>query len=186
MTSFVTLTTLVIVFSTSTVYGMDCSLGSSKNFLDEVISRCPRPIIDDSSKEYCCFNTHGDYYCCDAQEFALTTGLGIIVPAIIAVIVVVTFFVLCISCLCCSCCPWYKRRHRGTVYGRVQTPGGVMVIHQPANNPMPNQQPIHTIYPPYPASNPQVSASTHQGQPPPYSAEPYAKQSPYNPNYQQQ
>ncbi|XP_057331810.1 protein shisa-5-like [Microplitis mediator] len=181
MTSFVTFI-LLVGFSTSVVYGrMDCSFGTSNNAFDKFVNSCP-PIIGDQSKEYCCLNTNAEFYCCDAQEFALRTGLGIIIPAIIAVIVVVTFFVLCISCLCCSCCPWYKRRHRGTVYGRVQP--GVVVVH-PGSNPMPNQT-IHTIYPPYPASNPQVSASAYQGQPPPYTAEPYAKQAPYNPNYQHQ
>lgn len=47
----------------------------------------------------------------------LFSRLGIIIPAVIAVVVVVMFIIFCISCLCCSCCPWYRRRHRGTVYG---------------------------------------------------------------------
>lgn len=32
------------------------------------INRCP-PLIGDSSKEYCCYNTEGQVQCCNFQEF---------------------------------------------------------------------------------------------------------------------
>ncbi|KAK0096481.1 hypothetical protein PV326_005375 [Microctonus aethiopoides] len=180
MTSRITLL-LVIALSITAAHGMECSFKPSSNILEKFVKSCPR-IFDSSDKEYCCLNVSDEsFYCCNAQEWALETGLGIIVPAIIGVLVVVTLFVLCISCLCCTCCPWYRRRHRGTVYGTVHTIGGVQQV--PGINP-PSSHIVNNIHPSYPVNQP-VSTATFPSQPPPYTAEPYAKQAPYNPNYQQ-
>lgn len=109
---------LIIFFFSRSTYGMDCNFGNSKNIIDEIVGTCPRPLLDSTDKSYCCIDIKNDkFYCCDAEEFALKTGLGIVVPAIIATVVILLLIISCISCLCCSCCPWYRRRHRGTVYG---------------------------------------------------------------------
>ncbi|XP_043289267.1 protein shisa-4-like isoform X2 [Venturia canescens] len=161
-------------------HGMDCNFGQSKNILDEYINSCPG-VLQDSSKSYCCYDISKErVYCCDAQEFAIKTGLGIIIPAVIAVVVVVMFIIFCISCLCCSCCPWYRRRHRGTVYG-IQGPNVIQVIQPPANAGMPPQA-IHNAYA-YPAN--QMAMPNHGQAPPQYTSEAYVKQAPYNPSYGQ-
>ncbi|KAK0167777.1 hypothetical protein PV327_001641 [Microctonus hyperodae] len=180
MTSHITLL-LVIALGITAVHGMECSFKSSSNILEKIARSCPG-IFDSSDKKYCCLNvSDGSFSCCNEQDWLLETGLGIIVPAIIGVLVVVTLFVLCISCLCCTCCPWYRRRHRGTVYGTVHTIGGVQ--QAPGINP-PSSHIVNNIHPSYPVNQP-VSTATFPSQPPPYTAEPYAKQAPYNPNYQQ-
>ncbi|KAM0736994.1 hypothetical protein ACS0PU_000565 [Formica fusca] len=168
---------LLICLHAGYVYGMDCSFGTNKNVWEKPFTSCPG-LLDRSDKSYCCFDIVDQRtYCCDFEEFAVKNGLGIIVPVIIVAAIAVGLIVCCISCLCCSCCPWYRRRHQGTVYGKVQTPV-VQVIQPQANLPpsytsqaIPNQQI------PYPTS------SIGMPQPPPYSTEVYAKQAPYNPAY---
>ncbi|XP_029173991.1 protein shisa-5-like isoform X2 [Nylanderia fulva] len=172
---------LLICLHAGYVHGMDCSFGQSKNFVDKILKSCPG-ILDSSDKSYCCYDLVDERaYCCDAEEFAVKTGLGIVVPVIIAAAIVISLIVCCISCLCCSCCPWYRRRHQGTVYG-MQAPV-VQVIQPPASLPpsytsqaVPNPYPYQIHNPPYPTS------STGMPQPPPYT-EAYAKQAPYNPAY---
>ncbi|XP_032673739.1 protein shisa-5-like isoform X2 [Odontomachus brunneus] len=171
---------LLLCLHAGFAYGMDCSLGRSSNFLEKVVNTCPG-ILDSRSKSYCCYDIPNDTaYCCDAEEFALKTGLGIIVPAIITAGIVITLIVCCISCLCCSCCPWYRRRHRGTVYG-IQAPNVVHVVQTPANLPpsyTSQGDQVQNHYVPYP-TNP---AGFPQHPPPQYN-EAYAKQAPYNPAY---
>jgi hypothetical protein len=165
---------LLIYLHAESIYGMECSFGNN-NFLDKMINSCPRPLIDPSENSYCCYDTSsGSSYCCSAIEFA-KTGLGILIPVIIAAAIVIGLIVCCISCLCCSCCPWYRRR-QGTVYGKVQAP--VVQVIQPQANIPPNytNQPAVQNYAPYP------TGSTGMPQPPPYN-EAYAKQAPYNPAY---
>ncbi|XP_011866389.1 PREDICTED: uncharacterized protein LOC105561218 [Vollenhovia emeryi] len=107
---------LLIYLHAGSIYGMECSFGN-KNFLEKMLTTCPRPLIDPSDNSYCCYDMSTESaYCCDAVEFA-KTGFGIIIPVIIAAAIVIGIIVCCISCLCCSCCPWYRRR-QGTVYGR--------------------------------------------------------------------
>ncbi|CAL1686567.1 unnamed protein product [Lasius platythorax] len=168
---------LLICLHAGNVYGMECSFGQSKNFLEKALNTCPR-LIDSSDKSYCCYDLENEsFYCCTAEEFALKTGLGIIVPVIIAAAIAIGLIVCCISCLCCSCCPWYRRRHQGTIYG-IQTPV-VQVIQPQATLPpsYTNQANLPNQHVPYPMS------STGMPQPPPYTSEAYAKQAPYNPAY---
>lgn len=54
----------------------DCTLPwlvDNNPFISKVESvttnRCPTPIIGDSTKEYCCYNTDGQVECCNFQEF---------------------------------------------------------------------------------------------------------------------
>ncbi|XP_014603766.1 PREDICTED: protein shisa-5-like isoform X1 [Polistes canadensis] len=170
---------------TGFTYGMECSLNSEKSYFEKLMTSCPA-LLDDSSKSYCCYDfSNKYYYCCTQEEFAIKMGIGIIIPVVIAAGIIVSLIVCCISCLCCSCCPWYRRRHRGTVYGKVQTPSVVQVV-QTSTNPPPsnyaNQTP-QNIYTPYP---PTTVGGMPQPQPPPaYTIEPYARQAPYNPGYVQ-
>lgn len=157
------------------VHGMDCSFGAKKNIVAQAFDQCPG-FLDSSDKSYCCYDISNERtYCCDAEEFAVKTGLGVIIPVIIVAAIVIGLIMCCISCLCCSCCPWYRRRHQGTVYGKVQTPV-VQVIQPQANLPPSYNQAAPNIAP-YPTS------SIAMPQPPPYSSEVYAKQAPYNPAY---
>ncbi|XP_072747952.1 uncharacterized protein [Anoplolepis gracilipes] len=170
-------TFLLICLHAGYVYGMDCSFGESKTIWEKTLNICPG-ILDPSYKSYCCYDLANERtYCCDAEQFAVKTGLGIIVPVIIAAAIAIGLIVCCISCLCCSCCPWYRRRHQGTVYGKVQPP--VVQIIQPQTNLPPSytSQAAPSQYVPYPTN------STEMPQPPPYNSEMYAKQAPYNPTY---
>ncbi|XP_063979367.1 protein shisa-5-like isoform X2 [Diachasmimorpha longicaudata] len=159
---------VLIALGATAVQGMDCNFGTSSNIFEKVLSHCPG-ILDSSDKEFCCIGTDR-FYCCDAKEFALQTG-WIVIPVVIGVAVVVSIIIFCISCLCCSCCPWYRRRHRGTVYG-IPTPTVVTVV-QPSNAPIAQ----HQLYPSL------STAPSLPAQPPPYTQEAYTKQAPYNPSY---
>ncbi|KAG7211997.1 hypothetical protein KM043_011192 [Ampulex compressa] len=109
---------LMAVFHAGFVHGMDCSFGSSKNMFEKIVNSCPMP-LQSADKSYCCYDIANEStYCCTAEEFAVKTGLTIIVPVVITAVVVISLIIFCISCLCCSCCPWYRKRHQGTVYGR--------------------------------------------------------------------
>ncbi|XP_076244008.1 uncharacterized protein LOC143185154 [Calliopsis andreniformis] len=176
---------LVICLNAGLSYGMDCKIGHTtglKNFIDTVTNTnsCPG-VFDPAEKSFCCYSLDRTYYCCDAAEFGITAS-WVILTAVLSVVIVVSLIVFCISCLCCSCCPWYRRRHRGTVYGRVQAPASVVhVIQTPANVPPPQPQPA-----PYYANVLNPTNSTGLSQPPPYTAHEndiYSKQAPYNPNY---
>ncbi|KAL6425519.1 hypothetical protein ACFW04_009584 [Cataglyphis niger] len=166
---------LLICLHAGYVYGMDCSFGTTKNVWEKPFTTCPG-FLDSSDKSYCCFNIATERtYCCDWEEFALKNGLGIIIPLIIVAAIVVGLIACCISCLCCSCCPWYRRRHQGTVYGKVQTPV-VQVIQPQANLPTSyTNQAIPNV--------PNPTSSIEMPQPPPTYDEVYAKQAPYNPAY---
>ncbi|EFN75983.1 protein shisa-5 isoform X2 [Harpegnathos saltator] len=176
---------ILLCLQAGLVYGTDCSLGTSNDFLDKITKTCPIPIVGDPSKSYCCYDLPNEkFYCCDATEFALKTGLGLVVPLTITIAVVAALIASCICCLCCKCCPWYRRRHRGTVYGKVQAPNTVHIVQTPAVNAPPSyasqQHPAQNHYVPYP-TNP---AGFPQHPPPQYSSsEAYAKQAPYNPTY---
>uniref|UniRef100_A0A1B6DJ44 Uncharacterized protein n=1 Tax=Clastoptera arizonana TaxID=38151 RepID=A0A1B6DJ44_9HEMI len=85
--------------------GMDCNLGTSKNFIDKFIHTCPR-IFDKPSEEYCCytFNTKGEIdsmSCCDLPDFVISAISNVIIPVII-VIVVISLLCTCVCCLCCK------------------------------------------------------------------------------------
>ncbi|XP_034939925.1 protein shisa-5-like isoform X2 [Chelonus insularis] len=177
MMSKIIILVFTIVLCNSIVSADKCP---SNNFVDNLVSYCPGipQIFDSSPKSYCCLDVENKYYCCDAQEYTLNTGFKIILPAIIGVLVVVTLFVFCITCLCCSCCPWYKRRHRGTVYG-IHTPG--VIIH-PGTAPIPNQSAQMPHQPYVVHTEPSMQ---YPSQPPPYTVEPYAQQASYNPNFPQ-
>ncbi|XP_011696981.1 PREDICTED: protein shisa-5-like isoform X2 [Wasmannia auropunctata] len=164
---------LICLHVGSGVYGIDCTYGRNKNVFDDFLTTCPR-LTDSPEKTFCCIDlTNDNAYCCTAEEFAIKTGFGVVIPVIIGSVIVIAVIVCCISCLCCSCCPWYRRR-QGTVYG-IQAPV-VQVIQPQANLPpsYTNQPPSYSV--PYP------TGSTGMPQPPPYN-EAYAKQAPYNPAY---
>ncbi|KAK2581596.1 hypothetical protein KPH14_002103 [Odynerus spinipes] len=165
---------------TSFAYGMECTYKEDKNYIEKMITSCPT-LWTDSSKSYCCYDLPNEsYYCCTQEEFAVKMGLGIIVPVVITAGIVVSSIICCICCLFCSCCPWYRRRHRGTVYGKVHTPN-VHVI-QTSTSPPPNyaSQTVQNHYVPSP-----VSIEGMPQAPPAYANEPYARQAPYNPGYAQ-
>ncbi|XP_011172354.1 protein shisa-5 isoform X2 [Solenopsis invicta] len=165
---------LLVCLHAGSAYGLDCNYGSNKNFFENLLTTCPR-LTDPQENSYCCYDfAHDRAYCCNFEEFTMKTGVGIIIPVVIAVAIVVGLVVCCISCLCCSCCPWYRRR-QGTVYG-IQTP--IVQVIQPQSNLPPSytNQPAQN-YAPYP------TGSTGMPQPPPYTNEAYAKQAPYNPAY---
>ncbi|XP_046484528.1 protein shisa-5 isoform X1 [Neodiprion pinetum] len=176
---------VVVICLVSVAYGMDCTLGTSDNFIDKFVNSCPRPLIDPSENSYCCPRVDGTVYCCDWAEFTMRTGLGIIVPVVIAVVVIISLIVFCISCLCCACCPWYRRRHRGTIYSSMQTPvTGIHVIQTPPSNSGYTVHQIQQIQPPIYANA--VSAMPQHPVPPPqYTREDNTKQAPYNPSYVQ-
>uniref|UniRef100_A0A1B6DM20 Uncharacterized protein n=1 Tax=Clastoptera arizonana TaxID=38151 RepID=A0A1B6DM20_9HEMI len=93
--------------------GMDCNLGTSKNFIDKFIHTCPR-IFDKPSEEYCCytFNTKGEIdsmSCCDLPDFVISAISNVIIPVIIVIVVI---SLLC-TCVCCLCC---KRSRGGSKY----------------------------------------------------------------------
>ncbi|XP_076671348.1 uncharacterized protein LOC143370290 isoform X2 [Andrena cerasifolii] len=159
-------------------HGMECTIGHS-NFLEKFMNSCPG-LTDHWDKSYCCYDfERSSNYCCTAAEFGLSSS-WIILTGFVTVAVVVSLIVFCISCLCCRCCPWYRRRHRGTVYGRVQGPRVVHVIQSSVDVPRPT--PFYTN-----ASNAtNATNSTGIVQPPPYTAvsnEMYPKQAPHNPDY---
>lgn len=167
---------LFVCFNAGFVHGMQCSLDRSSNFLEKYIDSCPQ-LFQPAEKSYCCYDIANErVYCCDVTEFALKTGFGIIVPLVVAAGLMISLIVCCVSCLCCRCCPWYRRRHQGTVYGKVLAPSVVHVIQTPATA----SQPVQTSYvPPYPGNVAGVQ------QPPPGANEFFAKQPPYNPSYVQ-
>ncbi|XP_014473202.1 PREDICTED: protein shisa-5-like isoform X2 [Dinoponera quadriceps] len=171
---------LLLCLHAGFAHGMDCNFGTSKNFIEKTLNSCPG-FLDNPSKSYCCVDIANERtYCCTAEEFALKTGLGIVVPVIIVAAIIISLIVCCISCLCCSCCPWYRRRHRGTVYGKVQAPNVVHVVQSTPNVPPSYaSQENQNHYVPYP-TNP---AGFPQHPPPQYTSEAYAKQAPYNPAY---
>ncbi|XP_035727658.1 protein shisa-5-like isoform X1 [Vespa mandarinia] len=160
--------------------GMECTYKDSKNLFEKMMTSCP--VLWDSSKSYCCYDlANENYYCCTQEEFAMTMGLGIIVPVVIAAGIIVSLIVCCISCLYCSCCPWYRRRHQGTVYGKVQTPSVVHVIQTSTNPPSDYaNQTEQNHYTPYP-----TNVGGMPQPPPAYTIEPYGRQAPYNPGYVQ-
>lgn len=158
---------------------------------------------------YCCETSDGNYECCDLADYLRSKSLNP-EPLIASSLVVGLLIILCICCLCCPCCMLYKRRHRGTVYGRVLQPGmqtTVTVSQQsqpnqpyptqviipksipPSGIPMPGQptaMPTPGYHLPYPI-NPVAPANAEQHPPPPpYDSvvnEMYSRQAPYNPNY---
>ncbi|XP_067001881.1 protein shisa-5 isoform X2 [Anabrus simplex] len=170
--------------------GMECRLPAG-------YSTCPRP-TDRPEDEFCCETSDGAIYCCDSGEYVKT--LGILIPILLIVVVAITA-TGCLCCLCCPCCLLYKRRHNGTVYGRVQgPPTTVVTVQQPAppypgigslpvtqahGTPIP--QPGIPGYPPPGYPDYGLMQGSLQQPPPPYNVatanEGYAKQAPYNPNY---
>ncbi|XP_015585040.1 uncharacterized protein LOC107262897 [Cephus cinctus] len=164
----------------------DCTYGPSTGYVDDLLRKCPR-FTESSDKTFCCMDPKTtNTYCCTAEEFATTVAIGFILPAVIAVVVIVSLIVLCISCLCCSCCPWYRRRHRGTVYGHVHTTPVIHVIQTPANS---TSHTGHSVTNPqynvYPNGNVAMTGTTQPPEPQQYTTEAYNKQAPYNPNYRQ-
>lgn len=201
---FLSVLSFLVCFKVSS--GMVCEREHNRfaHFFMKTVE-CPQ--FGDFDNAYCCENSDGSFYCCDFDDFAKSKGAQFILPVVIGVAIgVLAGCFLC--CLCCPCCMLYKRRHQGTVYGRVQQPAVTVSVQTPGQTtgfvpspvplpmPQPIQQPISQPggfvqpsvmpYPPYPT----VSVD-HSGQsqvpPPPYSAavanEVYAKQSPYNPNF---
>lgn len=168
------ITTLLLLICTNArlSYGMKCSWGH-ENFISDVLNSCPA-LLDPEEKAYCCYDiSNKKMYCCDAMEFALKSS-WMVLAMIISFTVLFSMIIFCISCLCCSCCPWYRRRHRGTIYGKVQVPSVVHVIQSPASVPQPTPQYTNPAYP---------TSSAGISQPPSYSEVVYEKQAPYNPNY---
>jgi len=162
---------------------MDCEFGHQSSWLEKIgvnVKSCP-------DSQYCC-DEDDRVYCCSSSEFVSNSFAGLL-PILVAV-AVGFLIVCCLCCLCCPCCLLYKRRHRGTVYGRVQT---VVTTPQPAQQQAPVCAPQPTPMPmPMPGYSqttgyPMYTAQAGQ-QPPPYSevtaSEVYAKQAPYNPSFQ--
>ncbi|KAL2749546.1 protein shisa-5-like isoform X2 [Vespula maculifrons] len=66
---------------------MECTYKESKNVFEKMITSCP-VLWGDSNKSYCCYDlTNENFYCCTKEEFAMTMGLGIIVPVFAAFLV---------------------------------------------------------------------------------------------------
>ncbi|CAL7936028.1 unnamed protein product [Xylocopa violacea] len=169
--SRVTILLLLLCFNAGLSYGTECSFGN-KNILSRLIDSCPG-LLDSADKSYCCYDIdNNSVYCCDYSEF-LFKASWVLLVVIITVVILLGMLLLCILCLCCSCCPWYRRRHRGTVYGKV-VPTVVRVIQSPASVPQPNPQYTNTAF---------ATSSTGLSDPPTYSEVVYEKQAPYNPNY---
>ncbi|KAI4500438.1 hypothetical protein M0802_004400 [Mischocyttarus mexicanus] len=106
---------------TGLTYGMECTYNKDKSYLEKLVTNCPM-LWTDPNKSYCCYNLENEsFYCCTLEEFTMKMGVGIILPVVIAAGIIISLIVCCVCCLCCSCCPWYRRRHRGTVYGRPTT-----------------------------------------------------------------
>ncbi|XP_069682245.1 protein shisa-4 isoform X2 [Periplaneta americana] len=168
---------------------MECELGHESTLLEQLNiinpKSCPT-FVDSSDKIYCCKD--GDrVYCCNDAQF-VSNGFGVLLPVFV-IAAVGLLIVFCLCCLCCPCCLLYKRRHRGTVYGRVQTVVATShTIQQqaPVYPPQPTPMPMPSYSQPtaYPAMYPPQAGQ----QPPPYSEattqEVYSKQAPYNPNFQ--
>lgn len=170
---------LIFLLQFHTSSCMECQLGHESTLIEKLDfvnpKSCPT-FLDSNDKQYCCVDNNR-VFCCDAAQF-FGNGFGVLLPVLI-VVAVGFLIVCCLCCLCCPCCLLYKRRHRGTVYGRVQTTV-VTVPQQPTPvyppQPMPGACPV---YPPQPGQQPpaysEVSAPVHQG---------YTKQTPYNPSFQ--
>ncbi|XP_054277894.1 uncharacterized protein LOC128996533 isoform X2 [Macrosteles quadrilineatus] len=108
--SFVMLTVFGIQFAQA----MDCSLGTSKNVIEQLIRTCPRPLIDSEQESYCCWSPSGDRVtCCNLTDFVFNS-ISIMLPLII-IGLVVSFIVSCVCCLCCPCCCFYRKRSGGRV-----------------------------------------------------------------------
>ncbi|GLG97052.1 Uncharacterized protein GBIM_03895 [Gryllus bimaculatus] len=166
---------------------------------------------DDSDSPFCCERDSGIVYCCDLDDYVKLNSWKFVVYIGIGIVIVIV--IGCVACCCCCpCCMLYKRRHRGTVYGRVQQPSTVLTVqtnspappivpaqgnvHMPNTMPMPMPMPMaqagavpmqaHVApYPAYPGPTGDLSGQ-HSMPPPPYSAvtnEGYAKQAPYNPSF---
>ncbi|XP_054277895.1 uncharacterized protein LOC128996533 isoform X3 [Macrosteles quadrilineatus] len=106
--SFVMLTVFGIQFAQA----MDCSLGTSKNVIEQLIRTCPRPLIDSEQESYCCWSPSGDRVtCCNLTDFVFNS-ISIMLPLII-IGLVVSFIVSCVCCLCCPCCCFYRKRSGG-------------------------------------------------------------------------
>ncbi|XP_046662331.1 uncharacterized protein LOC124355299 isoform X1 [Homalodisca vitripennis] len=108
----------IAIFGCHVAYGMDCSLGTSKDIISEFISHCPRPLFDSSDESYCCWKPNGigdkyDVHCCTFVDFVFNS-ISLALPIII-ICLVVSFIVSCVCCLCCPCCCFYKRRSGGSV-----------------------------------------------------------------------
>ncbi|CAK9796864.1 hypothetical protein ANTQUA_LOCUS933 [Anthophora quadrimaculata] len=167
---------LLVCLNAGLSHGTVCSFGN-KNIISKMIDSCPG-LLDSADKSYCCMDFESkEMYCCNSTEFALkSTWSLLVVIAIIATVLSLILF--CVSCLCCSCCPWYRRRHRGTVYGifvpEVETPSTIHVIQTTANVPQPVPQYTNVAYP---------ANSRGMPQPPTFAEVMYEKQAPYNPNY---
>ncbi|XP_020287997.1 uncharacterized protein LOC109856768 [Pseudomyrmex gracilis] len=156
------------------VSGMDCSFGSSSNFIEKTLKSCPG-ILDSSDESYCCYDWNQHYRCCTLEDFGKNAAT-VIIPIVIGVLILVGLIGCCVCCLCCKCCPWYRRRHQGTVYGTIRTPI-IQVIEQTNLPPRyPCSQPAQNQYVPFPTQSTGVAAS-------PIVNEEYAKQAPYNPTY---
>lgn len=176
----------IVLSSLHGVKSMKCDFDHEPSLLDKInivdIKTCPT-LFDNPDNKYCCVD-NGRVYCCSSAQF-ISTSISGLLPILIAV--AVGFLVACcLCCFCCPCCLLYKRRHRGTIYSRVQT---VVATPQTVQQQAP-------VYPPQPtqmagysqtAAYPLYSAQTGQ-QPPPYSeataGEVYSKQAPYNPHFQ--
>ncbi|XP_076764061.1 uncharacterized protein LOC143431314 isoform X2 [Xylocopa sonorina] len=168
--SRVTILLLLLCFNAGLSYGTECAFGN-KNILSRLIDSCPG-LLDSADKSYCCHDIeNGAVYCCDYAEFVFKTS-WILLIVIVTVVILVLMLLLCILCLCCSCCPWYRRRHRGTVYGSKNLV--VRIIQSSVTVPQPNPQYTNTAY---------ATSSTEISDPPTYSEVAYEKQAPYNPNY---
>lgn len=91
---------------------------------------CPDDGFD---KTFLCKKDSGYTYCCDFDDYAKLNSERYLLP--IASSIVIAMLAGCfLCCLCCPCCMLYKRRQRGTVYGRFQQPGAVVTVqsHGPA------------------------------------------------------
>lgn len=79
---------------------MDCTFGDG-NAIEKIANSCPRPILDSSDKKFCCFDSKGEFYCCEGGTFALYVLVGLIV------------LLIPLSVLCCLiCCLWRCIRPR--------------------------------------------------------------------------
>ncbi|XP_021932098.1 protein shisa-5 isoform X2 [Zootermopsis nevadensis] len=164
---------------------MECALDHHQTLLERLdivkVKSCPS-FFDNADNMYCCVDANS-VYCCNSTQFFFNSFAGLL-PILIAA-AVGFLLVFCLCCLCCPCCLIYKRRHRGTVYGRVQT---TVATPQPVQQQAP-------LYPPQPTLMPMPQTTAYPvypplagQQPPPYSEatanEVYSKQAPYNPNFQ--
>lgn len=158
---------------------------------------CPRKYIDDDDDLYCC-GLPGQGYCCEADEFISTVGVGAIIAIVVGTLILIALVVL-LCCCCCSGCYLYKRRHqRGVVLSTAQpkpTPQvniypnqgytAVPYGYAPATQGQMVGPQYVTGYAPVPAAVPPPSGMYPAGgvQPPPYPNQPlppeYSKPPPF-------